>query len=99
MVSISDMDKVNTLVNEKNSLQYAIDLLEHDGKITAMQISSNAEVGNRSAVVNTAGMTYPQQMVDSIKTSLSQRLTAVTQQLTQLGVTDVEARGAARARR
>lgn len=84
------------LFAEYQRAKAALDNFEHGGKIIAMQVSSGqpAPAGRPplSVTVTTAGIDYPPQMVDEIKRALRERCAAIAKEVTDMGVTGMEAR-------
>jgi hypothetical protein len=108
MPALGDLERVSNLYLEWRTIDQALDNFDNGGVIVSMMISGGPNLPPmappgpafgppRMAVsVSTVGMTYPQQMVDGIKAQFTARKTAIAQELTQLGITDVPAAAAAR---
>lgn len=83
MVSIADVQNISLLYAERRRLNEAISEFDRGEKISSLNVGR--------AMVDTRGMDYPQQMVDAIKASVQQRITAVEDELKSLGVTELPA--------
>lgn len=107
MVDRSDLPKINALYGERNNLQQTLKLVDEGARIIAVTWGKQSESAPHfwqfTATTNTEYMDYPPQMVEAYKAFLHQRLTQITAELAQLGVTGLEpepaAPQAARARR
>lgn len=102
MVAFTDLGKVQQLYIEAQTLDAAFGNLEAGGEIVNMTISGGrADQGvpppgvfqppRMSVSVSTVGILYPPAMVEAIKAALTQRRTAINQELGQLGVSELEA--------
>lgn len=84
MVDRSNLAEVNGLYDEYNALGQAIANLNAGGRITSMTIA--APNSPATATVSTAGITYPSQMNDAMRTALTQEAQAIHKELTDLGL-------------
>lgn len=94
-MDFADIQKAQGLVNEKQAIQRALQLFDEGGRIVQIGLgrqptSDAAPMGMGFVMVPTAYIDYPQQMVDAIKTAFQGRVTAITDELTKLGVTGME---------
>lgn len=89
MVTTADLATISSLQQEVNELTYAVELLENNGRITAMRIVSEQDVPPAHEVTaNTAFMEYPQAMIDNIIAQMNAHILEIKNQLTDLGMTD-----------
>ena len=98
-MNYTDLQKAQSLSQERQTLTRAIDNFSKGGKIVALTVAPPMPEqppdmppmppkppGMMGTSVSTTDMNYPQQMVDSIKGSLQARLDAVVAELNTLGV-------------
>jgi hypothetical protein len=100
MVAINDLNRVTTLYAEIGQIERAIDLLDNDGVITAVTISpppvnpglpmlpSTMRV---PVMIGTTAIETPAQIIQALRTALQTRLDHLAAEMSQLGVTGVEA--------
>lgn len=90
MVDRGDLGQINSLYVELQSIESALDIFEHGGRINGMEI--NAEELGRPTYVDTRRLNYPQAMIDAIKSQLQTRRTEIESELADAGITGVSAR-------
>lgn len=95
-MNFNDIQKVNALLQEKTSINRALDLLKGEGRINAMIIglpqSTDISLPSLMAgvTVPTAYIEYPSQMVDAIKSAFQDRQQKIVDELEDLGITGLE---------
>lgn len=95
-MDFKDIQKVNALNNEKQTIQRALEAFAQGGRIVAMSVGQvSTEDDPRppmmmGVAVPTAYIEYPAQMVDAIKQSFHDRLWAIGEELGKLGITGME---------
>ena len=98
MVAAVDLTEVNQLVRTVGLIDQALRGLDNKGVIVQMTISDGPlpedrpprDLDSLGATVPTVGMTYPQNMVDQIRTSLQQRRSTIEAQLQKMGLTGLD---------
>lgn len=96
-MDVKDIAKVNALSGEKRAIQVALETFDAGGRIVAISVGHAPVEGElprptaliMGGAVPTMYIDYPPQMVDSIKMSFRTRLSAITDELEELGVTGV----------
>ena len=94
MVDFAHLSDATALMNEITNIGTALDNFDAGGRIIAMTISG-PQTGDTpnpttSIAIPTAFIDYPPQMVDAIRAALDARRDEITQQLSDLGVTNVD---------
>lgn len=85
-----DLDRVNELFRERRQIMLAFANFNSDtGRILSITVADGEAAP--IAVVPTSYMSYPPQMVESIKQSMTARLHQIDQELVSLGITGLEA--------
>ena len=99
MVDKADLPQANMLASEVSSIDRALANFAAGGDIIAMTISSvpteellqeehsGPPPWGRGQTISTLHMTHPPSMLETIKTQLQQRRTALMKELTDMGVT------------
>lgn len=106
-MDFGDIQKVNMLSNEKLAIQAATAMLSSGGRINTMTVVGGIYNGpmpgppgmgvgmfptGGPVTVQTHFLQYPQPMIDAIVSGFQTRLSEITQELEQLGVTGMEQR-------
>ena len=96
MVSINDVQRINTLVGEFQMNDNAIRIMEGASRIVSMNVARVTEEGrpDSSFQVNTSYMPAPENMIAQIRVLMQQRQEVIRQELHTLGVTDISAMAA-----
>ena len=89
MVALADLSHASALQGEKEVLTQAITNLNANGPIV------NMTIGPELVTVDTSGITYPFQMTSSIVSQLSNRVSAIEKELSDMGVTGLPGEGRA----
>ena len=97
MVDRADLSRVSQLDGEARMINAGLESFDRGGVIVGLMVTpgpprpEDDEMGMppmmQGMQVPVAGMAYPQQMVDTIKNGLRQRLTEIEQEMQRLGVT------------
>lgn len=86
----ADLGRATDLYQQAQEIDRALGVIDEKGTITAVTITPPGDPQWADArTVSTAGLAYPPQMMDAIRTQLEDRLAAIHGELTTLGVTDV----------
>lgn len=91
-VTAGNLDRIRRLYGERTSIIAALAVFDAGGRILGMTVGPPAgepdsEHPELSPVqLRTGWATYPAPMIDAIKSQLTQRLQAVNQELTEMGV-------------
>lgn len=96
MVALADLPRANQLDGEAQQISNALAAFERGGVILAMTVGpppppEQAASMPRGVQVNTATMSVPPGMLDTIRQNLLQRQGEIATELQQLGVTGVGA--------
>lgn len=93
MVDLVDLGRVNLLANEKQSIIRVLELFSRGGRIVAFGVNPPEPDydGPTPAVSVVSGyMEYPPQMLTQVTALLQGRITAIQDELTQMGVTGMD---------
>jgi NADPH-dependent curcumin reductase CurA len=88
MVDATQLFEINRLLNEFDLIGHAIELLNADGQIIAMTIAKEGD----AVGIQTDYIAYPAQMKNAIITAITARRQQLQQELSNLGMTGLEAR-------
>lgn len=96
MMDPANIQQAATLFQESQQIDRALDVIDHDGTITAVALTSatlGEEPGrNVSIVIPTVGLAYPPQMIAAIRAQLEERREAINHELAEIGVAPVQTR-------
>ncbi|PWT88189.1 MAG: hypothetical protein C5B54_11000 [Acidobacteria bacterium] len=93
MIKQTDLAAIISLNGELQQIRFALQLFDEGGRIIRMDIVSGVGVmPGRTVTIDTAYMSYPQQMIEAIKSFLHAREQAVHDELAALGITGIAAR-------
>ena len=87
MVASNDLAKAVALSNEYATVRQALKNLEEGGAVVNMMVSG---IESSNVTVSLAHIMQPRDMIDGIATVLDGRQTELLDELTKLGVTDLE---------
>jgi hypothetical protein len=89
MIARTDLSRANALVEQYNEVQRGLVIIDQNPRISGMTIVAvDPEQGGsgEDITIDAAGISYPPQMIQAIKTQLEERLARLNEQLTELGV-------------
>jgi hypothetical protein len=88
MTTRNDLPEAITLVAQYNTLQRALAIMGRTPTISQLTVAdaSTTEAGD-SVQIDAAGITYPPQMLDAIRTQLQARINQINAELAAMGVT------------
>jgi hypothetical protein len=88
MTTRNDLPEAIILVAQYNTLQRALAIVTRGATISNLTVADKSETeAGDSVQIDAAGITYPPQMLDAIRTQLQARINQINSQLTALGVT------------
>lgn len=100
MVDKADLARADELATEFGNLAQALANLQAGGKIVGMVVAFSPTQPPEAQItmgISTTYMDYPAPMVDAIKAFIAQRQSAITDELTSIGVTGLTPSSAASA--
>lgn len=91
-MNVDNLQQVQALITEKQSIQTALRVFAEGGRIVGMTLGTTTgtptgPVMNVGASVSTSYISYPAQMVDAIQKAFHDRLWAIGEELAKLDVT------------
>lgn len=96
MMDPANIQQAATLFQESQQIDRALDVIDHDGTITAVTLTampfSEEHTRDVSVVVPTVGLAYPPQMIAAIRVQLEERREAINHDLSEIGVAPVQTR-------